>query len=290
MTYLGIHHRVRQDGLIVQRWMSPDTWRRDATNWLKKQIPTKPAESISRRRTRYGVAQILRALDRDSRHIENCARELQDSGLLHELDEKAQFLQNELRQDSRGNRYKPGGIAASQGLYVYSIVRALAPRVVVETGVCNGFSSAFFLQGLTTNGHGRLYSIDLPRFVGDTTSSAHHEGSRSAVPAGFEPGWVVSEDLKERWELILGPTQDLLPNLLDRISPIDLFMHDSDHSYDCMTFEFAAAYPHLTSGGILMSHDTHRNSAFKEFAKARRARMFKIEGMGVLIKEPSSAP
>ena len=38
----------------------------------------------------------------------------------------------------------------------------MRPRVVVETGVFDGFSSAFIPKALRDNGYGRLCSIDVP--------------------------------------------------------------------------------------------------------------------------------
>jgi hypothetical protein len=41
-------------------------------------------------------------------------------------------------------------------------VRSLKPRVIVETGVASGLSSAHILRALAANGTGTLHSIDLP--------------------------------------------------------------------------------------------------------------------------------
>jgi predicted O-methyltransferase YrrM len=43
---------------------------------------------------------------------------------------------------------------------LYAICRILLPRIVVETGVASGFSSASMLQALEDNEVGELYSID----------------------------------------------------------------------------------------------------------------------------------
>jgi len=47
--------------------------------------------------------------------------------------------------------------------FLYAIVRAYSPSLVVETGVLYGHSSAAILAALEDNGAGRLTSIDLPR-------------------------------------------------------------------------------------------------------------------------------
>ena len=122
--------------------------------------------------------------------------------------------------------------------------------MAVETGVANGFSTAFALLALDKNGTGHLHSVDLPREVGrDYEDGAFYEGEgRAGIPSGSEPGWLIPADLKERWTLVLGRTQDELPPLLERLGTIDSFMHDSEHSFDCMWFEFNEAWPHLRAG------------------------------------------
>src|SRR5438094_5233637 len=47
--------------------------------------------------------------------------------------------------------------------FLYAIVRAYSPPLVVETGVLYGHSSAAILAALEDNGAGRLTSIDLRR-------------------------------------------------------------------------------------------------------------------------------
>ena len=48
-------------------------------------------------------------------------------------------------------------------------------------------------------------------------------------------------------------------------SSIDMFLHDSSHSYRHMLWEFRAFWPRLRDSGLLVSHDVHMNAAFPEF-------------------------
>ena len=145
--------------------------------------------------------------------------------------------------------------------------------MAVETGVCNGVSTAFLLLALERNGDGELYSIDLPEIAGEEyEQGTFWDGKGGAViPPGKEPGWMVPPDLRRRWRLVLGRSQDELPPLLERVGEIDFFMHDSEHSYECMGFEFDAAWGSLRPGGALVADDVTVNSAWEEFA-ARVAR------------------
>ena len=166
-------------------------------------------------------------------------------------------------------RYNTGRLGYEEGVRLYALVRKLRPRVAVETGVCNGFSTAFVLLALERNGTGELHSIDLPEVVGaDYEPGRFWEGKQgAAIPPGKEPGWMIPAELRERWRLTVGRSQEELPPLLERLGTIDLFVHDSEHSYECMDFEFRAAWPALRDGGALVADDWNWNDAFAELAR-----------------------
>ncbi len=186
----------------------------------------------------------------------------------------------------RGSPYDPGAVPPEDGARLYLLVRQLRPEVIVETGVCNGFSTAYLLEALADNDSGRLISIDFPEFAGPDPGGEFWEGKGGAVvPAGREPGWVIPTPLRDRWELVLGRSQDRLPEVLARVAPIDLFLHDSEHSYECMTFEFTAAYEALRPGGVLLSDDVGWNDAFGDFARRHGLRPYLVgPDLGALQK------
>lgn len=121
---------------------------------------------------------------------------------------------------------------------IYLLVRSRKPEVVVETGVCYGASSAYILQALKDNGSGVLYSIDLGNAPNEPPSD-----------------YFVPRHLRDRWHLIIGDTKEQLPQLLARLGRIDLFHHDSLHTYEHMMWEYRTALPYLPTNGILSSHD-----------------------------------
>jgi hypothetical protein len=183
----------------------------------------------------------------------------------------AEFWDTVQGQTPRGQRYNTGRVTGrdgyDEGLRLYRLLRDVRPQVAVETGVCNGVSTAFLLLALEDNGTGELHSIDLPEVAGEEyEEGTFWDGKGGAViPPGKEPGWMVPPELRERWELVLGRSQDELPPLLDRVGQIDFFMHDSEHSYECMSFEFRTAWPALRVGGVLVADDVNVNSAWAEF-------------------------
>lgn len=148
-------------------------------------------------------------------------------------------------------------------IWVYCLVRALRPRVFVETGVLHGMLSAFVLEALARNGSGRLISIDLPSYA--ESGPANFDGYTATLPPGREPGWLVPEALRDRWELRLGPSLELLPDVLEREGEIDVFLHDSDHTVQTMTGELELAWPALRPGGALIADDATDNAAFADF-------------------------
>ena len=203
--------------------------------------------------------------------------EIRDSGLLEHLEERAaEFWDTVQGETQRGQRYNTGRVTGrdgyDEGLRLYGLVRRLRPRVAVETGVCNGVSTAFLLLALERNGAGELHSIDLPEVAGEEYEpGTFWDGKGGAViPPGREPGWMVPDKLRARWQLVLGRSQDELPPLLARTGPIDFFMHDSEHSYECMSFEFDRAWQGMREGAALVADDVNVNSAWAEFAERVR--------------------
>src|SRR5206468_7861490 len=112
----------------------------------------------------------------------------------------------------------------SEAAEIYVVVRAIKPSVIVETGVASGLSSAHILRALAANGTGTLHSIDLPNV---------QQGS--ILPEGRTSGWIVPDSLRGRWKLQIGDTRKLLPKLLGTLGNVDIFLHDSDHSYEAMS-------------------------------------------------------
>ncbi len=151
-------------------------------------------------------------------------------------------------------------------IWVYCLVRALRPTVLVETGVLHGMQSAFVLEAMRVNGHGRLISIDLPSYA--DSGPANVDGYRGLLPPGREPGWLVPEELHERWDLRVGPSLELLPGVLEEVGPdLDVFLHDSDHTYETMRGEIELAWPRLRPGGALIVDDSTDNTAFAELCE-----------------------
>jgi len=133
----------------------------------------------------------------------------------------------------------------------YLLCRIMKPKAVVETGVAYGVTSTFILHALASDGCGRLWSVDLPPLA---------QGADDYV------GRLVPQKLRDRWTLVRGSVQRVLPGVLTASDKIDIFIHDSLHTYAHMMFEFSKAWPILRAGGILIADDVEGNRAFEDFA------------------------
>lgn len=127
----------------------------------------------------------------------------------------------------------------------YALVRLLKPEVMVETGVGAGVSSWTILHAMEQNGIGRLISIDLPT------------PNTELLP---EVGYLVPKELRHRWELQTGPSQYLLPKVLEELVEIDIFQHDSRHSYSNQLREYQTAWPFIRTNGMLVSDDVSNDA------------------------------
>jgi predicted O-methyltransferase YrrM len=160
-----------------------------------------------------------------------------------------------------------------RGPIVYTCIRALKPAIMIETGVASGSSTTYILQAMELNKSGLLYSIDLP-----------NADPGALVPENKETGWIVPSKLRHRWKLIFGRSQEQLPPLLRELRTIDAFLHDSEHTYETMMFEYETVWPHLSDKGIILSDDIHWNGAFHDFVRNKHPTRFTtFDGLGAIM-------
>ncbi len=129
---------------------------------------------------------------------------------------------------------------------LYALTRWLRPAVIVESGGFIGMSSAFSLKALADEklATARLYSI---------------EWSEEC-----EHGALIPDNLRPQFMPLRGKVEDFLKR--DELpSSMDMFLHDSSHSYRHMLWEFQQFWPRLRDGGLLVSHDVQMNAAFPDF-------------------------
>jgi len=185
----------------------------------------------------------------------------------------------ELARFSGPYRHGSTGHFGCEALYL--LVRAARPRSIVETGVLYGASSAHMLAALARNGEGSLFSIE----IGKQSDEPAHE-------------FFVPAELRDRWRLIIGDSRRELPDVMARCASVDMFYHDSLHSYDHMVWEFGTALPCLSTGGLLASDDVlnptdvariFRPSPFHSFCEERRIPFQTFQNLGLAWPEQAGA-
>lgn len=242
--------------------------------WFFKNLRARSAFAV--KNPRYATNAILRELAQtDERFIgritgksRQCVRDYLSEPI--SMPEFATLLDDAKRQFS-GLMIESADLFAKKALIQYAAVRALAPRCVVETGIANGVSSLYLLLALHKNGSGCLHSIGLD--------------DAAFLPPGERPGWLVPDWLRGRWHIHIGDSREILPALLAQLRSIDIFIHDSLHTYEHMTREFNTAYAFVRPGGLIVSDDALWNSAFQDFAhKSNESDARIIRGVGFLRK------
>ncbi len=144
------------------------------------------------------------------------------------------------------------GLTKSICRLLLTICRLTKPETVLETGVANGFSSSYILQALNFLNSGILISID---------------GIFLPWQSEKKIGQAIPQELKKQHTLIIGKSLDKLKIVFEKIEQIDIFLRDSDHTYDNVIKELTLVWPHIKNGGFLMSDDVGLNDAFIDFAE-----------------------
>lgn len=142
----------------------------------------------------------------------------------------------------------PDGTRASSeretGHAIYSIVRLLKPKNVIEIGCYNGASSICIAKALQDNGFGILHSIDI--------SSTNIEMTKRNLENADLTQWV---------QLYHGDSSD--HDVLDRLSTSEFIFIDGDHSYEGAKRDFENYQNKLDTRGIMLFHDTIKIMALR---------------------------
>ena len=137
--------------------------------------------------------------------------------------------------------------------FLREIIKKFDVKIVVETGVAHGHSTRVILGSLQ----------DVLDRKPDTKVEVHSldVDQRTKWPdmAG-NPNWVFHLVTENR----------TVETILSEIGEIDMFIHDSDHSYFNQMREYRAAWAHLKPGGFLISDDVSWSNAFIDFCNQNK--------------------
>jgi predicted O-methyltransferase YrrM len=201
--------------------------------------------------------------------------------------ERKAFIENYMA--ALGQRYRShylaGWVNLTDAQFLYWIVRRLKPKTILQTGVSNGLSSAFMMLALAKNGaEGTLHVVDMPAIFDPADANWTRSGAvfGFVIPEGKTSGWMVPDIYRGRFEVLTGDAKKLLPPLVDRLAAVDMFYHDSDHSYNHMMFEFNEAKRKLAPNSIVVADDISWNASLWDFADKYRLPSYNYCGsMGV---------
>jgi predicted O-methyltransferase YrrM len=157
----------------------------------------------------------------------------------------AAMIEATLRGRPDRNRTMPFG----RRMGWYAVVRLRKPKLVYETGVHDGLGSIALLRALQRNrdegAPGHLVGFDIN-------------------PAA---GWLIPDEMRGLYDLVIGDSLQRLPDSLSGRT-VNMFVHDSDHSYEHEMAEWQIAKSHLGVGSILISDNAHACDAFQDFCAA----------------------
>lgn len=123
----------------------------------------------------------------------------------------------------------------------YCIVRTFQPSVVVETGTHDGLGSALLVTALERNrsegSPGALHSFDI-------------DGGAGWLAAGADP---------DLYQLHAGDIRQTLPDFLANTT-VDVFIHDSLHTYEHELFEQELALKHGGTDLVLISDNARTDT------------------------------
>lgn len=146
--------------------------------------------------------------------------------------------------------------------WLYTGVRMMRAPLIAETGVGPGSTSTAILDA-SSEFRGRLFSFDLGQKYGDESKE---------LPVGF----LVPEKYRERWSLVIGNTKDTLEGKMSYFGPFDVFFHDSEHTYEHVTWELETAMKNLRKKFLIVVDNYDWTKAPDDFADRHNLCLVKV--------------
>ena len=291
------------NGVECPYWLAPKTYNPCHPNYdvhLAKNYPgtfynvTEPTQRTESSRTnpffQKCYAEKLRALEGDNptdydflrSEIEACAREMYAGEDYRNFQKKYKYLNDFIAKlnATYPGEYHSGGISEDDAHFLYYCVRQLRPKVIVQTGTSNGVSCAHLALGLAHEpGETHFYAVDMPNIYRPDDSEFHKKMVYGVlIPPGKSSGWLIPDRLLPRFECMSGDSKELLPKVLEKAGKVDLFYHDSDHSYDHMRWEFETVLPYMNPHGVIIADNIAWSSVTWDWAQKHGLYSFNHRG------------
>ena len=156
--------------------------------------------------------------------------------------ELRQHIQN-FRTNGSFPRDSPIAFGRREGWYAF--IRALKPRVVVETGVHHGIGAVVIVSALMRN------------------RSEGYEGRYYGTDIDPNAGMLFSEPYSSMGQILFGDSLTTLANLTMNV---DIFINDSDHSSQYERDEYETIKGKLSSTSLVLGDNDHVTKVLDEFA------------------------
>ncbi len=215
------------------------------------------------------LEQLSKYLDIDLKKIEELYSELlEDSQFLGEINEQIQssrkFYQNAIFKHEELDSID---WMAIQRIILYILVRLYKPAVCLETGVFYGGNTCFVLNALRRNNFGELISIDLPANKIESSERHFLVGDGEDIPQELDSGFLIHKSLKSRWNFIRCDSLQEIPKIKN---VVDLYIHDSEHSFQFIKKEMSLIWNKLSEKAIIVADDLDWSNGFFSFCVEKK--------------------
>ena len=148
-------------------------------------------------------------------------------------------------QNSNFKNFADSEVKYGRRIGWYIIVRALKPRIVVETGVDKGLGSVMLSSAIIRN------------------IKENFEGKYFGTDINPEAGYIFTDKYAAVGEILYGDSIESLDKFDNRI---DLFINDSDHSAVYEAREYELIKNKLSETGFVLGDNSHSTSSLLNFS------------------------
>ena len=127
----------------------------------------------------------------------------------------------------------------------YAVVRALKPKLLIETGVDKGLGSVLLCAALARN------------------STEGHEGRYIGTDINPSAGYLLCGPYLRFGEIRYGDSIETLQSITD---PVDVFINDSDHNADYEYREYQTLAPLMHDSSVILGDNAHSTDMLMRFA------------------------
>ena len=149
--------------------------------------------------------------------------------------------------------FNDAGVECEVGEFLYSLVRVLKPKRVLETGTHKGIGASYMGVGLLDNGFGELDTIE---FLPEIHAEAHQRIKTMGLETIVHCNLIDAANFKPPTD-IRGSDWSDGDYVKKKMGIYQLILLDTEPQ--TRFAELLKFYPYLQGGGFLFIHDLHRH-------------------------------